>query len=90
MKLTKCVSIETELELDLTTEDMAALLQQCLDVVTSDREQTRRELLAPLNAVFLTLSAYPEKAIEKLTEADRQIIYSQILPKLERFRPTDA
>lgn len=79
MKIKKWVSVEAEVEVDVTMDDIRAEL-------CADGNENETECLRILNRCGSAMKAIPDATIAKMTAAQRNVVASFFKEQSERYR----
>ena len=81
MKFTKWVNVETEIELDISSEDISEMLSENLD---------EEHLVRALNSIANFLNALNQKHISILTSGQRKLIADYLSTQSQKFLTPDS
>ncbi len=81
MKFTKWVNVETEIELDISSDDISEMLSENLD---------EEHLLLALNSIANFLNALNQKHISVLTRNQRELVADYLSTKAQKFLTPDS
>ncbi len=77
MKVSKYVCVDTEVDITISGDDLAALLYESLDA---------EMLLSSLNAIAEFLNATPKEKIDLLNDCHKKAVYDFLLKQTDRFK----
>ncbi len=81
MKVQKYIDIQQEVEIDITAEDIAVILNEPQE----DEEETQRLIHSNLVTCITYLTALTDKRIAKISKGAKQIVVKKLAEVLERF-----
>jgi hypothetical protein len=81
MKFTKWVNVETEIEIDVSSEDISEMLSENLD---------EEHLVRALNSIANFLNALNQQHISILTSGQRELIADYLSTQAHKFLTPDS
>ena len=82
MRVQKYIDIQQEVEIDITAEDIAVIL----DEPQEDEEETQRIIHSNLAVCINYLTGFTDKRIAKMSPGARIIVSKKLTEALERFK----
>lgn len=77
MKIQKWIKFEDEIDIHLSTDDIAVILEE---------DGSLRDVLSHLNTIAEYLKGIPDQFIREMTDNQRMIIRNFLIEKAERFK----